>query len=153
MTWTQDFLFTSNRGAKRMDGALFASRVATMSLGVLGVMGAMLSHRHLWNGGVLGQQAAAGVGNSYRPRRAAEGSVAGSVGTGTEIAGLRFGSRIAPRNSGEPGAGFHRLSGNSARSAGIGGVVLAMLLLGLLATWIPAQRALGADPLMLLREE
>jgi len=28
-----------------------------------------------------------------------------------------------------------------------------MLLLGLLATWIPAQRALGADPLMLLREE
>jgi ABC-type antimicrobial peptide transport system permease subunit len=35
----------------------------------------------------------------------------------------------------------------------LGGVVLAMLLLGLLATWIPAQRALGADPLMLLREE
>jgi hypothetical protein len=35
----------------------------------------------------------------------------------------------------------------------LAGVVLAMLLLGLLATWIPAQRALGADPLMLLREE
>jgi ABC-type lipoprotein release transport system permease subunit len=33
------------------------------------------------------------------------------------------------------------------------GVVLAMSLLGLLATWIPAQRALSADPLMLLREE
>ena len=35
----------------------------------------------------------------------------------------------------------------------LGGVVLAMLLLGLLATWIPAQRALAADPLTLLREE
>jgi ABC-type lipoprotein release transport system permease subunit len=35
----------------------------------------------------------------------------------------------------------------------LGGVVLVMLLLGLLATWIPAQRALSVDPLMLLREE
>jgi len=33
------------------------------------------------------------------------------------------------------------------------GVVLAMLLLGLVATWIPAQRALGVNPLILLREE
>jgi ABC-type antimicrobial peptide transport system permease subunit len=33
------------------------------------------------------------------------------------------------------------------------GVVVTMLLLGLLAAWIPAQRALAADPLMLLREE
>ena len=35
----------------------------------------------------------------------------------------------------------------------IAGVVLAMALLGLLATWIPAQRALSIDPLILLREE
>jgi ABC-type antimicrobial peptide transport system permease subunit len=33
------------------------------------------------------------------------------------------------------------------------GVVLAMALLGLVATWIPAQRALSVDPMMLLREE
>lgn len=33
------------------------------------------------------------------------------------------------------------------------GVVLAMLLVGLLATWIPAQRALSIDALILLREE
>ena len=33
------------------------------------------------------------------------------------------------------------------------GVVLVMALLGLLATWIPAQRALSLDPLTLLREE
>jgi ABC-type antimicrobial peptide transport system permease subunit len=35
----------------------------------------------------------------------------------------------------------------------LAGVVLAMLLLGLLATSIPAQRALSIDPLILLREE
>jgi ABC-type antimicrobial peptide transport system permease subunit len=35
----------------------------------------------------------------------------------------------------------------------LAGVVLAMLLLGLLATWLPAQRALSVDPLTLLREE
>jgi ABC-type antimicrobial peptide transport system permease subunit len=35
----------------------------------------------------------------------------------------------------------------------LGGVVVAMALLGLLATWIPAQRALSVDPLILLREE
>jgi ABC-type lipoprotein release transport system permease subunit len=28
-----------------------------------------------------------------------------------------------------------------------------MLLLGLVATWIPAQRALGVNPLILLRED
>jgi ABC-type antimicrobial peptide transport system permease subunit len=35
----------------------------------------------------------------------------------------------------------------------LAGVVLAMSLLGLIATWIPAQRALSLDPLTLLREE
>jgi ABC-type antimicrobial peptide transport system permease subunit len=35
----------------------------------------------------------------------------------------------------------------------LAGVVLAMSFLGLLATWIPAQRALSLDPVKLLREE
>jgi ABC-type antimicrobial peptide transport system permease subunit len=35
----------------------------------------------------------------------------------------------------------------------LGGVVVAMALLGLVATSIPAQRALALDPLVLLREE
>ena len=35
----------------------------------------------------------------------------------------------------------------------LAGVVLAMVLLGLFATWIPAQRALSIDPLILLREQ
>jgi ABC-type antimicrobial peptide transport system permease subunit len=35
----------------------------------------------------------------------------------------------------------------------LAGVVLAMALLGMLATWIPAQRALKVNPLILLRED
>jgi len=35
----------------------------------------------------------------------------------------------------------------------LAGVVLVMSLLGLLATWIPAQRALSIDPMILLRDE
>jgi hypothetical protein len=35
----------------------------------------------------------------------------------------------------------------------LAGVVAVMALLGLLATWIPARRALSIDPLILLREE
>jgi len=35
----------------------------------------------------------------------------------------------------------------------LAGVVVAMALLGLLATWIPAQRALSVDPAILLRDE
>ena len=35
----------------------------------------------------------------------------------------------------------------------LAGVVAAMALLGLIATWIPAQRALNVDPMALLREE
>jgi ABC-type lipoprotein release transport system permease subunit len=35
----------------------------------------------------------------------------------------------------------------------LAGVVVAMAMLGLVATWIPAQRALSVDPMALLREE
>jgi ABC-type antimicrobial peptide transport system permease subunit len=35
----------------------------------------------------------------------------------------------------------------------LAGAVLVMAMLGLLATWIPARRALSGDPMILLREE
>jgi ABC-type antimicrobial peptide transport system permease subunit len=35
----------------------------------------------------------------------------------------------------------------------MGGVTVTMLILGMIAAWIPARRALAADPLILLREE
>ena len=79
-----------------------------------------VDHGHFWDGGLLGQQTAAGVGHSYRSRCAAHGSVAGSVGTRIQAAGFRLGSRPGPRNSGKPGARVHRLSGDASRSAGAG---------------------------------
>ena len=35
----------------------------------------------------------------------------------------------------------------------LAGVVVAMLLVGLAATWVPAHRALSLDPMKLLRED
>jgi ABC-type antimicrobial peptide transport system permease subunit len=35
----------------------------------------------------------------------------------------------------------------------LGGVILAMLMLGLVAAWIPAQKALAVNPTILMREE
>jgi hypothetical protein len=76
--------------------------------------------------------------------------------TGFSIAGFRFGGRIVSRNFGDAGVGFHGGSGNPAIRWSwlvLFFVVLAMALLGLLATWIPARRALSVEPMILLREE
>jgi ABC-type antimicrobial peptide transport system permease subunit len=35
----------------------------------------------------------------------------------------------------------------------LGGVVVTMLLLGLVSSWIPAQKALAVNPMILMREE
>jgi ABC-type lipoprotein release transport system permease subunit len=35
----------------------------------------------------------------------------------------------------------------------LAGLVLAMAVLGLVATWIPARRALSVDPMILLRDQ
>ncbi len=139
---------------KEMDSALFASRVATISLGVLGGLGAMLAMT-----GIFGM---ASYTVSKRMRelgiRVALGAQRKEVlhsALGRAWRLLVFGSAVG------------LLLGIAATSVlssivyqatprdplVLAGVVLAMLLLGLLATWIPAQRALGADPLMLLREE
>ena len=88
-------------------GVLFPPQMATVSLGVMGVMGAMLSIT-----GIFGM-AAYSVSKRLRELgiRVALGAqrkevLTGSLGTGFQIAGFWFGGRIAPRNSGEPGAGF-----------------------------------------------
>jgi predicted permease len=139
---------------KEMDSALFASRVAAISLGVLGGLGAMLaitgifgmaSHSVSKRMRELGIRIALGAQRKevLRPalgrawRLLALGS---GVGLLLGIAATRVLSSIVyqatPRDP-----------------LVLAGVVLAMLLLGVLATWIPAQRALGADLLALLREE
>src|SRR5207302_636197 len=51
-----------------------------------------------------------------RPRRTAHRGLAGGVGTCAQIAGDRFGVGTGSRNSREPGARRHRVSGQSSRS-------------------------------------
>ena len=66
---------------------------------------------------------------------------------------LWFRSGIAPRNSGKPRVlAFIVYQATPRDPLVLAGTILAMLLLGLVATWIPAQRAL-IDPMTLLREE
>jgi hypothetical protein len=137
-----------------LDVVLFPSRVATVSLGTLGAMGAMLSitgifgmaaysvSKRLKELGIrmaLGAQRKeilqAALGRAFK--LLAFGSAAGlilGILAGRVLASIVY--QATPRDP-----------------LVLTGVVLAMLLLGLLATWIPAQRALSIDPLTLLREE
>ena len=139
---------------RQLDLALFPSRMATVSLGVLGAMGAMLSitgifgmaaysvsrrRRELGIRMALGAQRKevlqAALGRAFR--LLAFGSAAGLV-LGI-LASRVLASIVYQATPRDPLV--------------LAGVVMAMLLLGLLATWIPAQRALSLNPLTLLREE
>jgi predicted permease len=145
------FLQTWSQG---LDGVLFPARVATVALGVLGVMGAMLSIT-----GIFGMAAFSvskrlrelGIRMALGARRkqvleTALGQAFKLLAFGS-AAGLllgMFASRVLA---------FIVYQATPRDPLVLTGVVLAMLLLGLLATWIPAQRALSVDPSSLLREE
>jgi predicted permease len=137
-----------------LGGALFPSRMATVSLGVLGAMGAMLSITGIFGMAAysvskrlreLGIRMALGARRSEVLQAAlgralkllAIGSAAGLV-LGI-LAGRVLASIVYQATPRDPMV--------------LVGVVLAMAALGLLATWIPAQRALSVNPLILLREE
>jgi predicted permease len=132
----------------------FPSRVATMALGVLGTMGAMLSVTGIFGMAAysvskrlkeLGIRMALGAQRKEVLQAALErafnllifGSSAGLL-LGV-LASRVLASIVYQATSRDPLV--------------LTGVVLAMALLGLVATWIPAQRALSLDPSRLLREE
>ena len=153
-----------------MDAALFPSRIAALSLGVLGTMGGMLSVT-----GVFGM-AAYSVSKRLRELgiRMALGAqrkevLEAALGRAFKLPRRRLRRKAVDR-------AFKLLAFGSAAGLLLGilasrvlalivyqatprdpvvltGVVLAMALLGLVATWIPAQRALSVDPAILLREE
>jgi ABC-type antimicrobial peptide transport system permease subunit len=129
-------------------------RMATLSLGVLGVLGAILSITGIF------------------------GVAANSVSKRFKELGIRvaLGARHKEVLQAALGRAFKLLAIGSAAGLGLGllaarvlafivyqatprdpvvlaVVVVAMVLLGLVATWIPAQRALSVNPLVLLREE
>ncbi|HZD51217.1 MAG TPA: ABC transporter permease [Silvibacterium sp.] len=136
------------------DTALFASRVATMALGVLGLMGAVLSIT-----GIFGMAA---YSVSKRLRELGIRVALGAQRTEVLQAALGRAFRLLAFGS---AAGLilgllatrvlaYIVYGATPRDPLVlAGVVLAMALLGLVATWIPAQRALSVDPMILLRDE
>ena len=142
-TWNRD-----------LDRALFPAHVATAALGVLGAMGAILS--------VTGIFGLAAYSVSKRKRE-----------LGIRIA---LGAQRKEVLQAALGRAFKLLAFGSAAGLILGllasrvlalivyqatprdplvlaGAVLAMSSLGLLATWIPARRALAIEPSMLMREE
>jgi ABC-type antimicrobial peptide transport system permease subunit len=137
-----------------LEFALFPSRVATVSLGVLGVMAAMLA--------VIGIFGMASYSVSRRLRelgiRMAIGAQRRQV---LQVALARAVKLLAVGSAAGLFLGilasrvlaFIVYQATPYDPLVLGGVVLAMLLLGLLATWIPAQRALSINPLVLLRDQ
>jgi predicted permease len=135
-------------------GNLFPAQMASISLGVMGGMGAMLALTGIFGMAAysvskrlreLGIRVALGA-QRKEVLKAALGRAFRLLASGS-AAGLLLGilaSRVlalvvyqaTPRDP-----------------LVLAGVVLAMALLGLVATWIPARRALSVDPAILLREE
>jgi ABC-type antimicrobial peptide transport system permease subunit len=146
--------FTIRTWNKELDGALFASRVTTVSLGILGGLGAMLAVT-----GIFGM-ASYSVAKRLREFgiRIALGAqrrevLQAALGRSLRLLGLGSGVGLLLGFITAKTLAFIAYQGTSGDPLVLVGVVLVMVLLGLLATWIPASRALGADPLMLLREE
>ena len=135
-------------------GALFPPQVASVTLGVMGGMGAVLAITGIF------------------------GMAAYSVSKRLRELGIRvaLGAQRKQILKSALGRAFRLLAFGSAAGLFLGllathvlsdivyqatprdpvvltGVVLAMALVGLLATWIPARRALTVDPMILLREE
>ena len=137
-----------------MDLVLFPARVASVSLGVLGLMGAVLSLS-----GVFGI-AAYSVSRRMREFgiRIALGAQRKSIlsaALGRALRLLAVGSAVGVA-LGVLGArvlAFIVYDATPRDPLVLGGVLAVMFALGLLATWIPAQRALSIDPLSLLRQE
>jgi hypothetical protein len=137
-----------------LGGSLFPSRMATLSLGVLGMMGAMLSITGIFGMAAysvskrlkeLGLRVALGA-QRKEVLQAALGRAFKLLAIGSGV-GLVLGLLAAKVLA------FIVYQATPRDPLVLVGVVLAMLLLGLVATWIPAQRALGVNPLILLREE
>jgi predicted permease len=139
---------------RELDSALFAARVATVSLGVLGLLGAMLAitgifgmasytvSKRLRDLGIriaLGADQrkvlSAALGRTFR--LLAIGSIAGMI---LGVLATRVLSSIVYQATPKD-------------PVILGGVILTMLCVGIAAALVPARRALAVDPMILLRDE
>src|ERR1051326_3106195 len=140
--------------SKEMDTYQFGAHMATISLGVLGLMGAMLSVT-----GIFGL-AAYSVSKRLRELaiRVSLGAARKDVlfeALGRALKLLTFGS-VAGMVLGILASrvlAFIVYQATPRDPLVLGGVVLAMALLGLIGTWIPARSVLKVDPAILLRDK
>jgi ABC-type antimicrobial peptide transport system permease subunit len=139
---------------REMSSALFVARVATVALGVLGLLGAMLAATGIFGLASytvskrlreLGIRMALGA-RRKQVLRAALGRTFVLLSAGS-AAGLVLGVLASKVLS------FIVYQAAPNDPLVLSGVVLTMLVLGLAAAWIPAQKALRVDPMILLREE
>jgi predicted permease len=137
-----------------MNSALFAARVATIALGVLGLLGAMLAVTGIFGMASysvskrlreLGIRVALGAGQREILRTSlGRASLVLGIGSVLGVAFGLLGTRVLS---------FIVCQATPKDPWVLGGVTASMMLLGLMAAWIPARRALAVDPLILLREE
>jgi predicted permease len=137
-----------------LDSALFAARVATVALGVLGLLGAMLAITGIF-----------GMASYAVSKRLRELGIRVALGANRrEVLGAALGRAfrllaIGPAMGMILGVLATRVLSNIVYQATprdpivLGGVILSMLTVGLVASWIPARHALAVDPMILLREE
>jgi predicted permease len=137
-----------------MSSALFAPRVATVALGVLGLLGAMLAVTGIFGMASyvvskrlreLGIRMALGAGRR-QILRASLGRAFRLLTIGS-LAGVALGV-LATRV-----LSFIVYQATPKDPLVLAGVCATMLLLGVVAALIPARRALGTDPLILLRDD
>jgi predicted permease len=140
--------------ADEIGGALFPAQVASVVLGVLGGIGAVLAITGVFGMAAysvskrlreLGIRVALGAQRKQVLRAALERTVR-LLAFGS-VVGLMLGmlaSRVLA---------YMVYQATPRDPLVLTGVVLAMAALGLIATWIPARRALSVDPMRLLRDE
>jgi predicted permease len=138
----------------QLDSALFAARVATVALGVLGVLGAMLAITGIF-----------GMASYAVSKRLRELGIRIALGANRrEVLGAALGRAFRLLAIGSAagiilGVLATRVLSYIVYQATpkdpivLGGVILSMLAVGLVAAFIPARHALAVDPMILLREE
>jgi ABC-type antimicrobial peptide transport system permease subunit len=142
---------TINTWEQELGTALFAARAASIALGVLGAMLAITGIFGMAAYSVSKRLRELGIRMALGAQRkqvwqTALGRVFRLLALGS-VVGLGLGLAATKVLS------FIVYQATPRDPLVLIGVVLTMLLLGVLAAWIPARRALLADPLILLREE
>jgi predicted permease len=137
-----------------LESALFASRVATVALGVLGVLGAMLAITGIF-----------GMASYAVSKRLRELGIRVALGANRrEVLGAALGRAFRLLAIGSAAGVILGMLATRVLSSIVyqampsdpivlGGVILTMLAVGLIAAWIPARHALAVDPMILLRDQ